>query len=251
MTISASRRRSAMDVSHGGGLCSAARQSLAQPQDACVAPYQSMETTFCSTSECMLGISPKHCVTSSRDMWSAGRATARPTHINANKQYPCMAQTLECSADDRQCLEGSQEGCTCRHVRLRPHARAEQHLLHEGQRFFAPPRLLPRSIHPLVEVGLQAGAAGEHTPLSSASQRPCPWQPHVFACIHSHALVFEPRQQVSTGHVDSPCMSFCRAGPVVSVRAVRPVVSFVMESPRTPSSMPRKRQSMVRTGQVP
>ena len=99
-----------------------------------------------------------------------------------------MAQTMGCTADEkhgRAGLGGSWEGSTCRHVRLRPHARVEQHLLHEGQGLRTPPGLLPRSMHPLVKVALQAGAAGEHIPLTSASQLPCPWQPHVL-----HATTF-------------------------------------------------------------
>ena len=191
MTISASRRRSAMDVSHGGCLCSAACQALAQPQDACAAPYQSMETIRSGGGRMHhLRMHAGHLTKASCNVPSRHverwKATSHPTHTNAKQQYPCMAQAMECSADDRQGLMGSQEGSTCRHVRLRPHARAEQHLLHKGQRFCAPSRLLPRSIHPLVEVALQAGAAGEHIPMSSPNQPPCPWQARV---LHASTLV--------------------------------------------------------------
>lgn len=80
-------------------------------------------------------------------------------------QRQCCVRVPQTCSGVRLCsarLSIGREGRACRHVRLRPHAGVEQHLLHEAQRLLAPPRLRPRAVHPRHKVRLQAGAA-RHT----------------------------------------------------------------------------------------
>ena len=126
MTICASRRRSAMHVSQGGGLCSAARARSIRARGPALAGCP------------VLAIS------------GAPALRGRPGWTQ------CHTLCRRKGAPTRR-----RAGRTGRHVRLRPHARVEQHLLHELQRLrlILPGRVPPRAVDPLCKVRLQAAAA--------------------------------------------------------------------------------------------